>query len=150
MRRPFPSHSSFPFPCPQPPPTPPSLQHNAEYHCHSGIHQQGEGIAHSDGLQSVFTTLKRKRKVKGRGRGGERKRKGKGEWEIGSEALAETEKNDSFPSHPQLQASSFFLCYCHDQICKAKLSATQQKKFSQSESFSSNAELEKLLRTMMI
>ena len=44
--------------------------------------------------------LKRKRKVVGRGRGRERKRKGKkeegkGEKEIGSEALAETEKSQT-------------------------------------------------------
>ena len=38
---------------------------------------------------------KRKRKVEGRGRGRKRKRKGKGEREIGSEALAETEKSQT-------------------------------------------------------
>ena len=47
--------------------------------------------------------LKRKRKVEGRGRGRERKRKGKkeegkGEREIGSEALAETEKIANAPA----------------------------------------------------
>ena len=55
------------------------------------------------GINAKSEILKRKRKVEGRGRGRERKRKGKkeegkGEREIGSEALAETEKIANTPA----------------------------------------------------
>ena len=55
------------------------------------------------GINAKSEILKRKRKVEGKGRGKERKRKrkkeeGKGGREIGSEALAETEKNRKRPS----------------------------------------------------
>ena len=52
------------------------------------------------GINAKSENLQRKRKVEGRGRGRERKRKGKGERdpEIGSEALAETEKIANAPA----------------------------------------------------
>ena len=68
------------------------------YACHR---RPGGSLATSDLVKGIIAKreiLKRKRKVEGRGRGRERKRKGKGEREIGSEALAETEKIANAPA----------------------------------------------------